>query len=461
MEIIDDLERHRRGPYSGCVGYFDFSGNLDTRITIRTCVFVDGVAYCQAGAGVVADSVPELEERETEAKARALLAAVAAAEGLTARPGPGTTGSASVPVRRRWLERRSMQLALLAVLAGVMLAVIGAGQPWATLSVEVEPPGIGTGPVGAPSSPQRPRPLRGARPGRAGAAGGGGRDLGAGPLAVGGALVALGSRWSPAASSAVGGRPRRSASEPGPATSPASPTGTGVKAARSPAGAGAGRGRGAAAGRGRGRGAPPRSGLARPRRRLPGPARLRPARRRPRRAAPGRRLTRIFTWLEHAVEPSRTCPGDASVGSTAKGAGWRPSIPPRGPCCWSRTRRPSPTWSGCTWSATASGSAPTAPPAGRGRRRAATAGPARPDAAGHGRVRGHRALRQRGGRVPIIVVTAWEEEADRVLGLELGADDYVTKPFSPASWWPGSRPSSAAPSPSPRPARSRPCTWAA
>jgi len=82
MEIIDDLERHRRGPYAGCVGYFDFSGNLDTCITIRTCVFVGGTAYCQAGAGVVADSVPEREERETEAKARALLAAVAAAEAL-------------------------------------------------------------------------------------------------------------------------------------------------------------------------------------------------------------------------------------------------------------------------------------------------------------------------------------------------------------------------------------------
>jgi anthranilate synthase component I len=86
MEIIDDLERHRRGPYAGCVGYFDFSGNLDTCITIRTCVFVDGVAYCQAGAGVVADSVPELEERETEAKARAVLAAVAAAEALPSDP---------------------------------------------------------------------------------------------------------------------------------------------------------------------------------------------------------------------------------------------------------------------------------------------------------------------------------------------------------------------------------------
>ena len=83
MEIIDDMERHRRGLYAGSVGYFDFSGNMDTCITIRTLVFVGDTAYCQAGAGVVADSVPEREERETEAKARALLAAVAAAESMT------------------------------------------------------------------------------------------------------------------------------------------------------------------------------------------------------------------------------------------------------------------------------------------------------------------------------------------------------------------------------------------
>jgi anthranilate synthase component 1 len=100
MEIIDDLERHRRGPYAGCVGYFDFSGNLDTCITIRTCVFVGDTAYCQAGAGVVADSIPAREERETEAKARALLAAVAAAEALPGargngpmQPGPPEAGS--------------------------------------------------------------------------------------------------------------------------------------------------------------------------------------------------------------------------------------------------------------------------------------------------------------------------------------------------------------------------------
>ena len=98
MEIIDDLERHRRGPYAGCVGYFDFSGNLDTCITIRTGVFVGDVAYCQAGAGVVADSVPEREERETEAKAWAVLAAVAAAEAL---PGTREVGRAEAEHARR------------------------------------------------------------------------------------------------------------------------------------------------------------------------------------------------------------------------------------------------------------------------------------------------------------------------------------------------------------------------
>ena len=72
-----------------------------------------------------------------------------------------------------------------------------------------------------------------------------------------------------------------------------------------------------------------------------------------------------------------------------------------------------------------------------------------------------RALRQRGGRVPIIVVTAREEEADRVLGLELGADDYVTKPFSPRELVARVKAVLRAPSPSPRPGPSRPCTWAA
>jgi anthranilate synthase component 1 len=79
MQIIDSLERTRRGPYAGAVGYFDFSGNLDTCITIRTIVATRGRAYVQAGAGVVADSIPELEAQETRAKAEALLSAAAAA----------------------------------------------------------------------------------------------------------------------------------------------------------------------------------------------------------------------------------------------------------------------------------------------------------------------------------------------------------------------------------------------
>jgi anthranilate synthase component I len=77
MEIIDSLERTRRGPYGGVVGYFDFSGNIDTCITIRTIVATGGRAYVQAGAGVVADSIPETEAAETRNKAEALLRAVA------------------------------------------------------------------------------------------------------------------------------------------------------------------------------------------------------------------------------------------------------------------------------------------------------------------------------------------------------------------------------------------------
>ena len=83
MEIIDSLERTRRGPYAGVVGYFDFAGDLDTCITIRTIVATGGNAYVQAGAGVVADSQPEAEAEETRRKAEALLRAVAAASSAT------------------------------------------------------------------------------------------------------------------------------------------------------------------------------------------------------------------------------------------------------------------------------------------------------------------------------------------------------------------------------------------
>ena len=80
MEIIAELEREKRGPYAGAVGYFDFSGNLDTAIAIRTIVIKDNIAYIQAGAGIVADSIPEREYQESLAKAQALLAAIDQAE---------------------------------------------------------------------------------------------------------------------------------------------------------------------------------------------------------------------------------------------------------------------------------------------------------------------------------------------------------------------------------------------
>ncbi len=77
MEIIDELEPTKRGPYAGVVGYLDFSGNIDTAIAIRTLVAApDGKASVQAGAGIVADSVAEHEDLECRNKARALLAAV-------------------------------------------------------------------------------------------------------------------------------------------------------------------------------------------------------------------------------------------------------------------------------------------------------------------------------------------------------------------------------------------------
>ena len=80
MEIIDRLEPHRRGPYAGAVGYVDFNGNMDTCIALRTIVVQDDKAYVQAGAGIVADSVPENEWNETLNKARGPLQAIAIAE---------------------------------------------------------------------------------------------------------------------------------------------------------------------------------------------------------------------------------------------------------------------------------------------------------------------------------------------------------------------------------------------
>jgi anthranilate synthase component 1 len=89
MEIIDELEPTKRGAYAGVVGYVDFSGNLDTAIAIRTMVWRDGQASVQAGAGIVADSVPADEDQECHNKARALLTAAEAARRLVPLTDPG------------------------------------------------------------------------------------------------------------------------------------------------------------------------------------------------------------------------------------------------------------------------------------------------------------------------------------------------------------------------------------
>jgi anthranilate synthase component 1 len=80
MQIIDELEPTRRGPYGGAIGYFSFSGNTDTCITLRTIIVKDKIAYVQAGGGIVADSDPQAEDEETRNKARAALRAIALAE---------------------------------------------------------------------------------------------------------------------------------------------------------------------------------------------------------------------------------------------------------------------------------------------------------------------------------------------------------------------------------------------
>ena len=83
MEIIDELEPTKRGPYGGAVGWLGWDGDLDTCITIRTIVCRDGVAHVQAGAGIVADSVPATEYEETQNKAAALFRAIEVAAGQT------------------------------------------------------------------------------------------------------------------------------------------------------------------------------------------------------------------------------------------------------------------------------------------------------------------------------------------------------------------------------------------
>ena len=81
MEIIDELEPVKRGIHGGAVGYLSWSGNMDTALAVRTVVVKDGQANLQAGAGVVADSVPKSEREETLSKARAMMRAIAMCSG--------------------------------------------------------------------------------------------------------------------------------------------------------------------------------------------------------------------------------------------------------------------------------------------------------------------------------------------------------------------------------------------
>ena len=90
LALIERYEKSRRGLYGGVVGYFDVHGDMDVAIAIRTALVVGGVAHVQAGAGIVADSVPVLEEQECRNKARAALRAVATARAIV--PAHGAPG---------------------------------------------------------------------------------------------------------------------------------------------------------------------------------------------------------------------------------------------------------------------------------------------------------------------------------------------------------------------------------
>jgi anthranilate synthase component 1 len=95
MQIIDEIEPHRRGPYAGAVGYIDFTGNMDTCIALRTLVLQGKKVYLQAGAGIVYDSVPGTEYEETLSKARGLLKAIEIAESQITLPNASTIHASS------------------------------------------------------------------------------------------------------------------------------------------------------------------------------------------------------------------------------------------------------------------------------------------------------------------------------------------------------------------------------
>ena len=89
MEIIDELETDKRGPYAGCIGYFGANGEMDTCIVLRTAVVKDGRMVVQAGAGIVYDSDPEAEQQECINKAKALFRAAEEAVRFASRAGRG------------------------------------------------------------------------------------------------------------------------------------------------------------------------------------------------------------------------------------------------------------------------------------------------------------------------------------------------------------------------------------
>src|SRR5262249_8402573 len=98
MEIIDELEPTRRGAYAGSVMYFDYSGNLDSCIVLRTMYSRGRKAYVQAGGGIVADSPPEMEVMETVSKSRALIRAIEIGEKEVRRGGRKTGGERDVEI---------------------------------------------------------------------------------------------------------------------------------------------------------------------------------------------------------------------------------------------------------------------------------------------------------------------------------------------------------------------------
>jgi anthranilate synthase component 1 len=91
MEIIDELEKDKRGPYAGCVGYFSADGQMDTCIVLRTAIVKDGVMHIQAGAGLVYDSIPENEQQECINKAKALVRAAEEAVRIASRSTQGNS----------------------------------------------------------------------------------------------------------------------------------------------------------------------------------------------------------------------------------------------------------------------------------------------------------------------------------------------------------------------------------